>query len=106
MNNSIIKTMADIVEKKVKNYKTDFYNYDVDTLKNNIDENSQYLWVIRENGTNLFYIPICRVTDDFYEYVNTTIDFYYKQDKPTFYIVSNNGVKNIRYKTAKKMFAA
>lgn len=43
--------LENIVNKHVKAYKTDFYDYDVPTLNN--PEERYYVWIVRTNGTHL-----------------------------------------------------
>ena len=45
----IIEKMAEIVEKRIKHYKDDFYKYDIESL--NSGESSVYVWAVRSCGT-------------------------------------------------------
>lgn len=46
----LIEKMSGIVESKLTGYKTDFYNYDIETLEAG---KGLYIWIIRSTGTHL-----------------------------------------------------
>ncbi len=54
----LIKHMERIVKRDVKHYQSDFYDYDVDTIKRNKEPERRffYMWVVRDCGTHL--LPI------------------------------------------------
>ena len=65
--------MQQIVEKKVKHYKTDFYDYDVTRIREGGSE--QYVWIVRESGT--FLCKFSEVSNIYDYYVdNRSVDFY------------------------------
>lgn len=51
---NVIKQMAEIVEKRVKYYKDDFYKYDIETIAEHKDNNC--IFIVRECGTWLLSV--------------------------------------------------
>lgn len=48
---NVLAKMQEITEKRVKLYKTDFYNYDMPRI---LEEHpSEFVWMVRESGTHL-----------------------------------------------------
>lgn len=55
----LLSKMENIVKRYVKHYKSDFYDYDLDTLKS--ENEKKYIWIVRECGT--FLLDINRLKD-------------------------------------------
>ena len=78
--NNVLQKMREITERRIKLYKTDFYDYDVPWLKR--DQPSEFVWMIRDSGTHLM-VPcgpdedkeLWRHRYDIFSAANT--DFYY-----------------------------
>lgn len=49
MINKVLEQMTAIVEKSVKHYKTDFYDYDMKDIKDG--KSDKYIWIVRDCGT-------------------------------------------------------
>lgn len=60
MNVKLKESMSGIVEKTLKNYKEDFYDYDLPILEN-APKDSEFIWCLRETGTHL--LPVDRFCD-------------------------------------------
>ena len=66
MNKILFDKMAAIVEKHIKNYKTDFYETDIKIIDKY--EYDEFFWIVRESGTqflninHLKYINSCDYT--------------------------------------------
>ena len=54
--NELIEQMTDIVEANLTDYKSDFYEYDLERLPKLLDHQT-YIWNIRDTGTYLFNDP-------------------------------------------------
>lgn len=53
---TILKTMQELVEDNVIDFKSDFYDYDINTLKN-MNTGEERIWSIRDTGTYFFNDP-------------------------------------------------
>lgn len=49
--NNVLAKMAEITEKRIKWYKSDFYKFDTDRIKK--EKPSEFVWMIRDSGTHL-----------------------------------------------------
>ena len=86
INVNILEAMEQIVSKYVHFYQTDFYDYDVLTIKNTVGANRiadrRFLWLPRHCGTYLFYeidvmtrIPQRKAFNYYYEQHSNTLLF-------------------------------
>ena len=80
----IIQTMAQIVEKKVKLYKSDFYKFDIRQMFR-IGGDSEFVWFVRDTGTHLLsddddehvwnkYYPMYKSCNDWFYHVKMHAD--------------------------------
>lgn len=73
MKNRTLELMAEIVEKKVKHYKSDFYEHDTKSIMEN--EAGKFIWIVRECGTWIFKDEEISNTYSYY-LEDKNVDFY------------------------------
>ena len=55
-SDQLIEKMETIVKATVKHYQSDFYDYDVDFIKNFDNEKyDSFYWIVRESGTHFIH---------------------------------------------------
>lgn len=54
MNDELLKKMVNIVESKVKKYKSDFYIHDMELIQE--IQGEPFIWVVREKGTHFIHL--------------------------------------------------
>lgn len=54
MNDELLKKMVNIVESKVKKYKSDFYIHDMEVIQE--IQGEPFIWVVREKGTHFIHL--------------------------------------------------
>lgn len=85
-NIHILDAMEQIVTRHIRFYQSDFYNYDISTIKNAVDKTMiagrRFLWLPRRCGTYLFYgidvitrIPQRKAFNYYFEQHNDTLLF-------------------------------
>lgn len=112
---NLIKTMQDIVNKNVENFKDDFL-YDIDFMYTMHDK--KFVWIVRKCGTNIARLwPSVSYTTEYaenriIENGKITLSSWYKTNKKTtiknkFFIVDleNNEIRKIDGRTINSLLA-
>ena len=91
---NIIKNLEKIVNRHVKSYKDDFYDYDINTILDS--KRDDYIFIVRECGSYLF--PIESFEDDNKRCNCSRIVTYYQMTEPShkFFLISGGKSKMIR----------
>lgn len=84
----LFERMGEIVEDTMKSYQSDFYKYDIHTLKN-AKEGEIYYWYVRDSGTELMRADRVCIIGSF---ENTSVKYWYSRAIKTYKItITKNG---------------